>query len=291
MRLSLQKIFLCIALISFFQFSSSSAIAQSDDGQVKFDPGSISLNAGETVSVSIMVEDISDAFGCDFIVTYNPGIVQVSQVSSGGFLEDGFTLINSIDSSKGQFEFALTQVSPSPAKTGSGALIVFKLKGIASGNSSLKFTRSQISREDGSLVELEGSQATIQVTGTASSSSPTQTNTVYYAPAQKSATPSAVHFTTQTLSPPVKPTREQPSHTPTVRKITPRETTPGLHSPHTTPGGKEAIVTPTPQIGLKEFGNFMLDVLWWMVLLFFIFVILILTGRLLYLAIKKRKTK
>jgi hypothetical protein len=283
MNHSIIKSCLWFLLAAAMLFSSSPAFAQQAQAQAKFNPDNITLDVGESIFISVIVEEITGAYGCDVIVNYNPNIVEMIEVYAGGFLEEGFTLINSIDQGKGKFEFAMTQISPSSAKSGNGTLIVFKLKGIANGSSTLQFSRTSIAREDGSLVSLEGNSATIRVQGT-SSSSPTQTQTANPVVVQKSQM--AVTNTSVTAFTPVqqKPRLERTPHTPTATILQTKQKKTSL--PSQTP----IIFTPSPAPPDKtiDYTGIFLNILWWVILFLFLAIILILISRFIYLSIKKK---
>jgi hypothetical protein len=101
------------------------------------------------------------------------------QAGLGLFMEPGFVLRNIVDNDSGTLRFAFTQLNPSPAKSGSGHLIVVKLraKQLSSG-SPLTLNVAELARRDGIglPVNTVGGQISIveAVAGPTSTSLPTQ---------------------------------------------------------------------------------------------------------------------
>ncbi|GAB4164286.1 MAG: hypothetical protein Fur0021_39840 [Candidatus Promineifilaceae bacterium] len=113
---------------------------------VRVQPAAIEVAAGGQVDVAVEVTDVTDLFGFDITLTFDPTVVQVvdmnpatpdrTEVALGAFLEPGFEVRNQVDNALGTLQYVMTQVNPSPSKSGSGVLLVVRFQGIQAGAAS-----------------------------------------------------------------------------------------------------------------------------------------------------------
>jgi hypothetical protein len=86
-----------------------------------------------SVTVEIIIENIADLYGMEYLVTFDPAALAVvdsapdmegTQINAGSFLppEQGFVVANRVDSDTGEIAFAMTLLNPAPAASGSGSL-------------------------------------------------------------------------------------------------------------------------------------------------------------------------
>ena len=154
---------------------------------VRIFPASAQVAAGGTVDVAVEVVDVQELYGFDVTVTFDPQVVEVVdadsstpgiQVSQGVFLDPGFSVVNTADNAAGSVHFLTTQLNPSVAKSGTGALIVIKLRGKKAGASSaLTVTDAQLARRDGFMIPATLSAGQIAVVsggGSTNTPMPTQ---------------------------------------------------------------------------------------------------------------------
>ena len=89
----------------------------------------------DTLTVEVMVEDVTDLYGVQFDITYDPTVVSVqdvepdkagTQIEPGQFLPSGqgesFIVANEVDQAEGKVTFATTLLNPTPAVNGTGSL-------------------------------------------------------------------------------------------------------------------------------------------------------------------------
>lgn len=109
--------------------------------------------------VDIIAENVTDLYGAEFRLTYDPAVVAVQdfkpeqagiQISVGTLLapDKGFVVANQVDETTGTVTFAMTLLNPAPAVTGSGPLarVSFNI---------LQNTPSTINVEHAKLVSLD----------------------------------------------------------------------------------------------------------------------------------------
>jgi len=131
--------------------------------QVCLTPASIQVALEQTADVAVEVRDAEAIYGADVSLTFDPAVVEVVdadpntdgvQVALGTFLDPGFVLLNAADNAAGTLRFAMTQLNPSEPKSGSGNVIVIKLRGLqVAAGSLLTLTRAQVAQRDGTKPE------------------------------------------------------------------------------------------------------------------------------------------
>src|SRR5712692_9405827 len=63
--------------------------AVSQGAMIRFEPQSLSLKAGQTATLGIVVENVNDLFSIPLLLQYNPAVISVEEVQHGGFLSGG----------------------------------------------------------------------------------------------------------------------------------------------------------------------------------------------------------
>jgi hypothetical protein len=107
--------------------------------------------------VDIRVQDVTNLYGGRIQIAFDPTIVRVrdgdmrgsapgTQIRPGDFLDSAhqFVLVNNVDNSAGTVEFAVTQLRPAAARTGSGVLATLQFEALAEGRTSLRLTRVEL---------------------------------------------------------------------------------------------------------------------------------------------------
>jgi hypothetical protein len=125
-------------------------------------PAEAQVVAGQTVDVAVEVVDVEDLYAFDVALTFDPSVVEVVdadpnvpgiQIALGTFLDPGFSIINEADNVAGTAHLAMTQLNPSTPKSGTGSLLVVKLRGKQAGTSSaISIVNGQLARPDGTLI-------------------------------------------------------------------------------------------------------------------------------------------
>jgi hypothetical protein len=113
------------------------ALAQTQ-GVLRFIPQPLAAEEGTSFSVEVWAERVSNVYGFQAFIDFDPHILEVVRIEAGPFLNPGWKYFE-YDNNLGQMTIAIVQVAPSPPANGSGPLarIVFRAK--ASGESKLDF--------------------------------------------------------------------------------------------------------------------------------------------------------
>src|SRR5580700_7351915 len=124
---------------------------QGQPGKMRFEPGALALKVGETKTVAVVVENVSDLFSIPMLLQYNPAVVSieefqhaVSEGQHGGFLSGGtqeIAIVSNINKEKGQAVISATRQPNTAGVSGSGTLLAIVIKGIAPGSSNLSIVQ------------------------------------------------------------------------------------------------------------------------------------------------------
>jgi len=146
---------------------------QGQPGKMRFEPGALSLKVGETKTVAVVVENVSDLFSIPMLLQYNPAVISieefqhaVSEGQHGGFLSGGtqeIAIVSNVNKEKGQAVISATRQPNTAGVSGSGTLLAIVIKGIAPGSSSLMIVQQNAKDSQQRPIPLVTSEATVQV--------------------------------------------------------------------------------------------------------------------------------
>ncbi len=144
---------LLVLLVAGYAVVAAGAMAAPDqqtETVVSIQPAAQTINVGDTTTVDVQIDNVSDLFGVDLHISFDPSIVKVvdsnplvpgDQVEPGAFLDisggKGFVVDNSADNTAGTITYAATLLSPASPVSGSGPLVRITFEGIAEGNSAI----------------------------------------------------------------------------------------------------------------------------------------------------------
>jgi general secretion pathway protein D len=146
---------------------------QGQPGKMRFEPGTLSLKVGETKTVAVVVENVSDLFSIPMLLQYNPAVISieefqhaVSEGQHGGFLSGGtqeIAIVSNVNKEKGQAVISATRQPNTAGVSGSGTLLGIVIKGIAPGSSNLSIVQQNAKDSQQRPIPLVTSEATVQV--------------------------------------------------------------------------------------------------------------------------------
>lgn len=153
----------CVSMLLvclFLALNPLRAFAQSPaETIVRLIPEETRLQVGEAAELVVEVLGAQGLYGFDLQLTFDPHILEVVdadavkdgvQVQQGDFLDPGFIARNEADNQHGGVWFAMTQLNPSEAKSGDGALIVIQFRSTGSpGEVLIEFAHIQLANRDG----------------------------------------------------------------------------------------------------------------------------------------------
>jgi hypothetical protein len=164
MRFIKTRLVLLLAMLAGMSLAPSGVHA-SPSTQVIINPTPAQVPLCQALQVSVDVVDVTDLYGFDISVSFDPDVISVVDATLGPFLDAGFTVINSINNVAGTVRFVMTQLNPSVAKSGTGSLIYLQLRGKQNGATSpLTMTRADLAKRDGTVLTATLVSGTAQVT-------------------------------------------------------------------------------------------------------------------------------
>jgi general secretion pathway protein D len=143
-----------------------SAAAPAAAAKIRFEPPSLTLKAGQTATIGVVVENVTDLFSIPLLLQYNPAVISVEEVRHGGFLSGGtqeIAIVHQPFKDKGQSIISATRGPNTPGVSGSGTLIGIVIKGLAAGSSNLSIVQVNAKDSRQNSIPLITSEATVQV--------------------------------------------------------------------------------------------------------------------------------
>jgi general secretion pathway protein D len=134
--------------------------------KIRFEPQSLSLKAGQTATIGVVVENVSDLFSIPLLLQFNPAVISVEEVQHGGFLSGGtqeIAIVQQFFKEKGQAIISATRRPNTPGVSGSGTLIGIVVKALAPGSSNLSIVQVNAKDSQQKLIPLITSEAALQV--------------------------------------------------------------------------------------------------------------------------------
>jgi len=233
----------------FYMLTIRQNVVSQPDPSVTTSVNPVSINAGETATVTVSLNNVPAAgyTSAEFTCTYNASLVQVSNIAIAGlFGPDPVVAINGPQN--GSFIVAIAGSNGNRATT-SGTAFTFTVTGIQAGQSAIECT-VRISKGDNVLTSLASTGTSLTVVGSLPTATATQTPTPFDTPTPTSLTP--VDTATPTSLTPVDtatPTSLTPVDTATPTSLTPVDTaTPTSLTPvdTATPTSLTPVDTATP---------------------------------------------
>jgi general secretion pathway protein D len=134
--------------------------------RIRFEPSALNLRPGQTATIGIVVENVSDLYSVPMMLQYNPAVLSVEEVRHGGFLSGGtqeIAIVQRVDKEHGQAIISATRQPNTPGVSGSGTLLGVVVKALAPGNSSLSVVQINAKDSQQRPIPLVTSEASLKV--------------------------------------------------------------------------------------------------------------------------------
>lgn len=172
-----------------------SAQAQAS-ASLSINPATLNLKAGETAILGVTIANAAELYAYDITLRYDAAVIKVTSIETGSFLDTGFTAAQVIDDSAGSAQIAFSQLPPSGGKSGSGELVVFRIKALGAGTTQVRIETAQLLKKDASAITVTTSTGTVTVTGGTSGSGNQPASSAGDQPAGSEAQPTAAPTST-----------------------------------------------------------------------------------------------
>ena len=140
--------------------------AQVTGPSIRFEPSTLNLTPGQTATLGIVVDNVSDLFSVPMMLQYNPAVISIEEVRHGGFLSGGtqeIAIVQRIDKEHGQAIISATRQPNTPGVSGSGTLLGVVVKALAPGTSTLSVVQINAKDSQQKAIPLVTSEATLRV--------------------------------------------------------------------------------------------------------------------------------
>jgi len=134
--------------------------------QLHFEPRTLNLKPGQTATLGVVVENVSDLFSIPFLLQYNPAVISVEEVQHGGFLQGGgqeIAIAQRVDKDRGQAIISATRQPNSVGVSGTGTIMGIVVKALAPGTSSLSIVQVNAKDSQQRPIPLVTSEAALTV--------------------------------------------------------------------------------------------------------------------------------
>lgn len=132
------------------------------------------LQVGDEFIIAIHLQDITDMYGIELQLSFNPSLLQVQddkpgtvgiQIQPGEFPDPQlcFSPQNAADNTVGSIAYAVSLLNPSPTATGSGVLARVRFRAIGAGVSDIIISRAVIVASDSCCLEVTTENGVINV--------------------------------------------------------------------------------------------------------------------------------
>lgn len=133
---------------------------------LEFTPATISMKAGDTMTVGLAVNNAHDLYSVPILLQYNPAVIQVEDVRNGGFLSGGtqnIAIVHQENAQQGQTVISATRSPNTPGISGSGTLFGIVIKAIAPGTSQLQIVQVNARDSQQKPIAITTETASVQV--------------------------------------------------------------------------------------------------------------------------------
>jgi len=140
--------------------------AQTGGPRIRFEPATLNLAPGQTATIGVVVENVSDLFSVPMLLQYNQAIISIEEVRHGGFLSGGtqeIALVQRVDKEHGQAIISATRQPNTPGVNGTGTLLGVVVKALAPGTTNLSIVQVNAKDSQQRPIPLVSSEATLRV--------------------------------------------------------------------------------------------------------------------------------
>jgi general secretion pathway protein D len=142
------------------------AASPSGTASLGFEPAQISLKAGETTTIGVVVQGAQDLYSIPMLMQYDPKVISVEDVRQGGFLSGGqqpIAVVQRVDKERGQAIVSGTRMPNTPGVSGNGTIFGLVVRGVAPGTSTLSILQVNARDSQQRPLQLVTKEASVKV--------------------------------------------------------------------------------------------------------------------------------
>lgn len=133
---------------------------------LEFQPPTISLKTGDTMTIGLAVDNAHDLYSIPIMLQYNPAVIQIEDIRNGGFLSGGtqeIAIVQQENAQQGQAVVSATRRPNTPGISGTGTLLGVVIKAIAPGTSQIQILQVNARDSQQKPIPVSAGTATVQV--------------------------------------------------------------------------------------------------------------------------------
>jgi general secretion pathway protein D len=134
--------------------------------RIRFEPATMNLTPGQTVTIGVVVDNVTDLYSVPMLLQFNPAIISVEEVRHGGFLSGGtqeIAIVQRVDKEHGQAIISATRQPNTPGVNGTGTILGVVVKALAPGVTNLSIVQVNAKDSQQRPIPLVTSEATLRV--------------------------------------------------------------------------------------------------------------------------------
>lgn len=134
--------------------------------QLQFTPSAATIKPGQRLTLGLNVSNVNDLYSIPLLIHYDPKVIQVEDVTNGGFLSGGnqeVAIVQRVDAQHGQVIVSATRQPNTPGVNGSGALLGLVVRAVAAGTSPIQILQVNARNSQQKTIPMVSSEATINV--------------------------------------------------------------------------------------------------------------------------------
>jgi general secretion pathway protein D len=142
------------------------AVPPGSTAQLGFEPAAVSVKAGETTTIGVVVQGAQDLYSVPMLMQYDPKVISVEDVRQGGFLSGGqqpIAVVQRVDKERGQAIVSATRMPNTPGVSGNGTIFGIVVKGVAPGSSTLSILQVNARDSQQRSLQFVTKEATVKV--------------------------------------------------------------------------------------------------------------------------------
>ncbi len=116
---------------------------------VFIDPVTTTVVIGSSFSIDVRIADVANLYGAEIELGYDSSILEATAIIPGDAPQPDFVVVSNIDNNLGVITYAVTQLAPTPPKTGDFVIAHINFKKITSGTTALDINSIVLSDPNG----------------------------------------------------------------------------------------------------------------------------------------------
>lgn len=163
---------LCLSGLALLMLSGFTWTAAQSQAVVRIVPQTLKIRVGEVATVDLTVEQVSELFGAQVHLTFDPTVLEVVdadpseegiQVEPGTLPTPDFVVQNIADNQAGTVDYALTQLKPSEPRSGDGLLARVTFRGKKAASTQILLEQFMLADVEGKAIEALPQHAQVRV--------------------------------------------------------------------------------------------------------------------------------